>query len=344
VCSLATLLLVMTHAGLAAVSLAAEFPGAAWKVADPAEVAGWSSEKLAVARQFAQQAGSDAVMVVDDGVVVAEWGDTAKRLNIYSMRKSLLSALIGIAIDNGAIKPNDTLEQLGIDDVEPALTAAERQATVRDLLTSRSGVYHRAAYEAVTNALARPRRGSHPAGEFFYYNNWDFNTLGTIYEQQTKSDIFTAFQEQIATPLGMQDFRKEDGRYHRHRASRHPAYLFAMSARDLARFGLLYLREGNWQGNQLVPRDWVQESTAVQVKDAAPHRSYGYLWWVYPQSGSYEASGKGGQRIFISPREKLVVVHLIDVETPGKPDLAPAQFVELMGLIRAARLPKGDAH
>jgi hypothetical protein len=63
------------------------------------------------------------------------------------------------------------------------------------------------------------------------------------------------------------------------------------------------------------------------------------LWWVYPRLGSYEASGKGGQRILVSPREKLVVVHLIDVETPGKPDFSPVQFFELMGLLRSARLP-----
>jgi CubicO group peptidase (beta-lactamase class C family) len=339
-----TLLLVMSYSEFAKPVRAADFPGAAWKIAGPVEDFGWSSEKLAVAQQFAEQAGSDAVIVVDDGIVVAEWGDMAKRLNIYSMRKSLLSALIGIAVGKGTIKLDATMEGLGIDDEEPALTPAERRATVRDLLKSRSGVYHRAAYEAITNALARPRRGSHAAGEFFYYNNWDFNTLGTIYEQQTRLDIFTAFQDQIATPLGMQDFRKEDGRYDRHRASRHAAYLFDMSARDLARFGLLYLREGDWKGGQLVPRDWVKASTAVQVKDATPNRSYGYLWWVYPQSGNYEASGKGGQRIFVSPRDRLVVVHLIDVAAPGKRDLSNAQFFELVRLIRDARMPKKDAN
>lgn len=332
-----TFALSMLCAVLAGVARAADIPGEAWKIASPAEDFGWSTEKLEAAKQFAEQIGSDAVMVVDDGVAVAQWGDTAKRLSVYSMRKSLLSALIGRAVDKHAIDLDARLGDLGIDDNEPGLTQAERQARVRDLLTSRSGVYHAAAYEVFSNALARPKRGSHAPGEFFYYNNWDFNALGTIYEQQTKEDIYTAFQNQIATPLGMQDFRKEDGRYHRQSGSRHAAYLFDMSARDLARFGLLYLREGKWNGNQVVPREWVQESTKAWVKDATPGRSYGYLWWVYPQYGMYEASGKGGQRILILPAEKLVVVHLIEVGTLGQDGVRGEQLSELVRMIRKAR-------
>jgi CubicO group peptidase (beta-lactamase class C family) len=191
--------------------------------------------------------------------------------------------------------------------------------------------------------LGRPRRGAHRPGEFFYYNNWDFNALGTIYEQQAQADIFTAFQSKIAAPLGMQDFRKEDGRYHRHKSSRHPAYLFDMSARDLARFGLLLLREGEWKGRQLISRPWVQASTKVQVADARPQQGYGYLWWVSPESGAYEASGKGGQRVWISPREKLIVVHLVDVANPQRRDVSGGEFAQLVSLVRKARLPERGA-
>jgi CubicO group peptidase (beta-lactamase class C family) len=319
---------------------AAGVPGATWKIATPPEDSGWSSEKLEAAKRFAEQLGSDAVVIVDDGVAVAQWGDPAKRLSIYSMRKSLLSALIGIAVDDGTIKLDATLADLRIDDDEPGLTPTERQARVRDLLTSRSGVYHQAAYETLSNALARPPRGSHAPGAFFYYNNWDFNALGTIYEQQTRQDIFTAFCDKIATPVGMQDFRKEDGSYHRHIASRHPAYLFEMSARDLARLGLLYLRHGDWNGQQIISRRWVEESTKAQVKDARPGQNYGYMWWVWPESAAYEAVGKGGQHVWISPSEKLAIVHLIDVDDPGKADVTPDQFAQLLVRIRQARLPK----
>ena len=76
---------------------------------------------------------------------------------------------------------SSTLAELGIDDNEPSLTDVEKRATVRDLLTARSGVYHPALYETPGMAAMRPLRGSHLPGTHWYYNNWDFNALGTIY-------------------------------------------------------------------------------------------------------------------------------------------------------------------
>ena len=84
---------------------------------------------------------------------------------------------------------------LGIDDNAPSLSPTEKTATVADLLKARSGVYHAALYETPGMARLRPARGSHPPGTFWYYNNWDFNALGTIYERGTGAQIFTALQE-----------------------------------------------------------------------------------------------------------------------------------------------------
>ena len=99
-----------------------------------------------------------------------------------------------------------TLKELGIDDVEPNLTDEEKQATIKDLLKSRSGVYHEAAAETQEMKDIRPERGSHPHNTFFYYNNWDFNVGAAIYEQLTGKYIFNEFKEGIASPIGMQDF------------------------------------------------------------------------------------------------------------------------------------------
>ena len=122
---------------------------------------------------------------------------------------------------------------------------------MRDLLESRSGVYHEAAAESEEMSASRPARGSHPPGAFSYYNNWDFNTLGTIFEKLTGVKIFEAFTTEIADPIGMEDFSLEDCGYAYEEAkSRHPACNFRMSARDMARFGLLYLpatrRSSSW--------------------------------------------------------------------------------------------------
>ncbi len=108
---------------------------------------------------------------------------------------------------------NLTLADLGIDDIEPALTQKEQRASIQDLLLFRSGVYHPAGGEAQSMIDARPPRGSHSPGTYFYYNNWDFNVLGTIFRKLTGEDIFEAFYREIAVPLGMEDFVPSDGTY-----------------------------------------------------------------------------------------------------------------------------------
>ena len=140
-------------------------------------------------------------------------GDVEHKSNLHSCRKSLLNSLIGIAIAEGKINPDETLDNLGIDDNKPSLTKEEKRATVRDLLEARSGVYHPTVYETKGMEEEKPARGSHAPGTFWYYNNWDFNTLGFIYEKATGERIFNAFYRRIAQPIGMQDFKPSDGEY-----------------------------------------------------------------------------------------------------------------------------------
>ena len=295
------------------------FPGAAWDQVPPAQ-SGWSETLLADVQDWSKQINSTAFMVIHRGVVVAEWGDTVKRTELASVRKSLLSALIGIAVAERKISLDSTLAELGIDDNAPSLTEAEKQATVRMLLEARSGVYHAALYETPAMAKQRPARGSHEPGTFWYYNNWDFNALGTIYEHATGTGIYDALDRLIAKPIGMQDYRPEDGVYFPGAASIHRAYPLRMSARDLARFGLLYLNKGAWAGKQLVPADWVRESTRPYSVQPSSGFGYGYLWWTAPPTpgpdgipeGTFIAWGAGGQHAFIIPAYDLVVVNRVD--------------------------------
>ncbi|MGD8966909.1 MAG: serine hydrolase, partial [Anaerolineae bacterium] len=233
----------------------AMYPGGAWQEAATPEQLGWSSDKLAKAREYSERIGSAAVMIVDDGLVVDAWGDITRTYQCHSMRKSLLSALYGIYVAEGKIDLSKTLDELGIDDHAP-LTEAEKQATVADLLRARSGVYIPAAGEAPSMKAMRPARGSHAPGTFWYYNNWDFNALGTIFDQETgEENIYQAFKTRIADPIGMQDYPIESLRYGYEPYSMHPYYGFRMSTRDLARFALLFLREGRWRDQQIVPAD-----------------------------------------------------------------------------------------
>jgi CubicO group peptidase (beta-lactamase class C family) len=307
-----------------AVSAEERVPGVEWERATVAE-SGWSEAGLAQARAFSNEIRSSAVFIAQHGKVVAEWGNTTKRTELASVRKSLLSALIGIAVAERTINLDSTMGQLGIDDNPPALTEVEKTATVRQLLQARSGIYHLALYESPGMTEARPPRGSHVPGTFWYYNNWDFNVLGTIYERATGTGVFEALDLKIAKPIGMQDYRPRDGSYFRGDASIHPAYPIRMSTRDLARFALLYLHGGNWAGRRVVPREWVQESTrAHSISGYGP--GYGYLWWtgflgdaiapsVTLPEGSFMAQGAGGQYALVIPALDLVVVHTVDRDT-----------------------------
>ncbi len=226
------------------------FPGKSWVQISSLDRAGWSKEKRAAAEEYAKTDSmhTSAVMVVQGGEVVAQWGDFDKKISSFSVRKSLLSALYGIYSAEGVIDINQTLEQLGIDDSPDPLTKEEKQARVVDLLRARSGVYHEVDFETNSMKKGRPARGSHPPGTFWYYNNWDFNVLGTIFEKKTGLKIGEAFYQRIAKPTGMEDFQPGDVYYFGGPLSVHPAYHFEMTARDMARFGLLYLRHGRWNG------------------------------------------------------------------------------------------------
>jgi CubicO group peptidase (beta-lactamase class C family) len=330
------------------------YPGVAFETTTP-EAAGWSVEKLAEARSWSQQiAPTAAVMIVQHGVIVAEWGDTAVKSNLHSVRKSLLSALIGIAVDEHKIDLRATMDGLGIDDNAPSLTPTEKTATVGDLLKARSGIYHPALYETPGMARQRPPRSSHPPGTFWYYNNWDFNALGTIYERATGESIFAAFEHRIARPIGMQDYLSSDGEYFRGAASEHPAYPIRMNARDLARFALLYLHEGSWKGRQIVPSAWVRESTqsySPALSELGPGLGYGYLWWIgFPSNmgaptvnvppHTFAAMGAEGQYAFVIPAYDLVIVHRINSDVPigplpgqRKPEPTFAQIARLIWLV-----------
>jgi len=259
-------------------------------------------------------------VVVHRGDVVLEWGATAQRLNAHSIRKSLLGALLGVTVDRGLLDVDRPVGSFDLSEDE-RLNEAERSATVRDLMMSRSGIYLCAAYDIPTTMLTRPRRNAYLPGEHWYYNNWDFNALGVIFEKSSGLGIGEAFHHWIADPIGMKDFRPEDVTYESWPGSEHPAYPFWITARDLGAFGRLLAQEGRWGDRQVISRQWVQASTDSHSDTGVS--GYGFLWWVesdgklyvpeleFP-SGSFMGVGLGGQYLVIVPACRLAVAHLVD--------------------------------
>jgi CubicO group peptidase (beta-lactamase class C family) len=333
--------LALRSSAVLATTPAATWPAQEWERMTP-EQAGWRQDWLARAQEYSLSIGTASLAVVQHGRMIASWGDIDRRLPLHSVRKSLLSALIGIAVEQGRMNLDATLASLDIDDVAPTLTRAEKQATVRQLLQARSGVYHPALYETAGEKKRRPPRGSHAAGTFWYYNNWDFNVLGTLYERAAGVSVFQGIKQHLADPLQMQDYRVQDGRYVRGADSMYPAYPLRMSARDLARFGLLYLRSGHWRDRVIVPPAWVRESTSAW-SETYVHSGYGYMWWTaFPDRradvmdlapGGFWADGHNGQYVVVDRANGLVVVHQTSA---GK--VSPRRMGRLMWmLLNAAR-------
>jgi CubicO group peptidase (beta-lactamase class C family) len=305
------------------------------------EEAGYSPDKLAKLGPLLKSVGSDSLLLLHDGKILYEWGDTRKKLMVHSIRKPLLNALLGICHGEGRIRLEATLGEMAIEDVVP-LTSVEKEATLLHVLQSRSGVYLPAAAESDGMSAARPARGSHLPGTFHYYNNWDFNVAGHVYEKYCGATIYDAFDHLIAKRIGMSNYRNQiatvktegsaidrswDGFYSfEPQHSRYPAYHFRLTATDLARFGQLYLQRGQWNGQQLVPASWIDLSTTpVSIVDAKYGLAYGVLWDVLVPNNAAERpsffhTGLGVHMLGVYPKHKLVFVHRVDTEAGVKFD------------------------
>ncbi|OMH33972.1 serine hydrolase [Motiliproteus sp. MSK22-1] len=330
------------------------FPDLTWNIQGDRKVSGWSGDNLDKAEALAESIGSNALMVIQHGQVIRQWGDIQFKSSMASVRKSIMSALIGIAVNEGSLSLEATLAELAIDD-KLLLTAREKSATVADLLNCRSGVYHPSVYD---NPIGRPARAAYAPGEYWFYNNWDFNVLGSIHRNAVSMSTSEAIETHLAAPLRMQDFQRPDCFLLEGGESIHPVYKLRMSCRDLARFGLLYLQGGKWKGRQVIPEQWILESTFPHTADISSYtdfvkhkgRGYGYMWWtatvdgfakgIYSGFSCFYASGYGGQFLVVIPDLDLVVAHTVACVDQG---ISHEQMGLLLQLITAAA-PQPHGH
>lgn len=296
-------------------------PELSWRGPLPHEPAAWSVRRLDAADRVAASIRTDCYVVVHHGRMVHSFGDITTPRDIYSMRKSILSILFGMEVERGSIDLDQSLASLEFDDLG-GLTRAEKTATVRMLMHSRSGVYHDAAYEMQSQKSLRPARGSHEPGTFWYYNNWDFNALGTIFRQRAGRTVFEALRDDLAQPLQFEDLNlARDTRLLLEPASQHPAYAMKLSARDLARVGLLMARAGRWGEKQLVSPRWVTQSTTPASVVHAGRHGYASMWWVPRSAWPFWKRGEGdvffawgnfGQFLLVDRARDVVIVHQAD--------------------------------
>lgn len=299
------------------------FPGEIWESEVDLKGQGWDVTRLDEVKAFVEDScHTTGMMVVHKGKVLFEYGDIHKVSYIASCRKSVLALLYGPFVEVGQIDLNSTLEDLQLDDVG-GLLPIERKATIENLLTSRSGVYHSASNPGDQRSLA-PERGSVSPGSVWLYNNWDFNAAGFILEKLTNRNIYYLVDSLLALPMGMQDWDRNSQQKSGNGSSLYPAYHMWFSTHDMARIGYLMLREGNWNGKQIISKEWIIKITTpvTSYKETLVNGTnivqfgYGYMWWCWdsphnsgPYLGWYTAMGAYGQYITVFPKFDLVVVH-----------------------------------
>lgn len=302
------------------------YPTSEWERVARGDLAayGWSDDALQQTRAFIRDsANTTGLVVVDRGRVVFQYGDVEELSYLASVRKSVLAMLYGRWVEDGTIDLDATLLELGVDDVG-GLLDIERRATIRDLITARSGIYH-AASNGGDDLANAPERGSQEPGSYMLYNNWDFNAAGAVFEMLTGRDIYDEVESQLAVPLHFEDWdRARQRKSGDLTISRNPAYHMWISTRDMARIGYLMLRGGEWDGQRVMSGDWLETITRVTTPLAEMNPvgrrdgyfGYGYMWWVWdgPRArgafeGAYTGRGAIGQWITVLPALDLVIAH-----------------------------------
>ncbi|KAB7530446.1 serine hydrolase [Flagellimonas olearia] len=304
---------------------AQEFPDRVWHKASPEEAMAWQNPKAQAFQEYLIDSTKiTGLMIVHKGKVVFEYGDLEELSYIASCRKSVLSMLYGPYVEDGTIRLNKTIKELGIDDVEGILPI-EQTATIQDIISARSGVYHPEGYPGGMQEYA-PKRGSVKPGSYWLYSNWDFNVAGYIFEKETGRNIYDEVEHQLANPLHMQDWdRSVQQKEGNTSISKYLAYPMWFSTRDMARLGLLMLNKGKWKDVQVLSESWVNEMLKSRTSHEELNRNvpvfqgtginygYGYMWWLWQTvddprfEGAYSAKGAMGQNITVYPAIETVL-------------------------------------
>lgn len=268
----------------------------------------------------------DSVVVVRNGYMVASATifpfEPGSRHIFYSCTKSVVSALVGIAIDEGYIEGVDQ----PILDFFPERTSANLDAnreamTLEHVLTMATGLKCQDSYLYSWRGLEQMRQSKDwvqfmldlpmaedPGTRFEYCNGASF-LLSAIIQETTGMSALAFANEHLFGPLGIIDAEW---------ASNPQGISIGWSdlyltPHDMAKIGYLYLNEGLWDGEQMVSADWVEASTHEHISAGTLEDGYGYQWWI-DDAGIYMAVGYAGQFIFVIPDKDMVVVFVSDLE------------------------------
>jgi CubicO group peptidase (beta-lactamase class C family) len=298
------------------------FPGSSWTEKSP-ESQGVDSEKLNDAMSYlASECGSQGTsqaVVIRNGTMIWKGSDIDNDHNVWSTTKSFTSTVLGLLIEDGKC----TLDTYA-KDFHSALASEYPDVKLRHFATMTSGydgMNHRGESACQSYTPFEPAPPHFQPGSRFEYCDDAMNEFGKVLTHIAGQKIETLFKDRIADPIGMdasqwdwKDWGREgmeDGLRVNGGAGNKSKGMH-ISARELARFGHLFLNRGNWDGTQLIDASWVDQATSAQVPDSLPgsNGQYGYNWWRLPSApvSTYMAAGHNNNKCIVIGDWNMVVV------------------------------------
>jgi CubicO group peptidase (beta-lactamase class C family) len=302
-----------------------------WETITPNSL-GWNMDNMKALKDFLSQTNSKSFMILVNGRIVMEAyfnGHTAEEpWEWNSAGKTLVSATTGIAQQNGLIDiDNKASDYLGTDWTNMDLEK-ENLITVRNLLTMTSGIDDTKQLVVKSNLTYVA-----DAGTRWAYGNV-FQKLIDVVAESSSSEFETYFNANLKAKIGMDGYWNEGTIF----------TIYHSTTRSMARFGLLGLNKGNWDGEQIIDESFFTECVTTSQ---SINPSYGYLWWlngksqymipseqtVYPGSlvpnapaDMVAAMGAKDQRIYVVPSKNMVVIRMGDASDPQNPNFAVSGF------------------
>jgi CubicO group peptidase (beta-lactamase class C family) len=271
-----------------------------------------------------------SVLIVKDGSLICEMYfngyEKEQRQNVKSVTKSILSLMVGIALDKGYFTDlNQTMGELFPDYLTRPADSLKRGITLHHALTMSTGLEWYENMEWLFNISWDPNWMFYsnntvryvldkdmedvPGGHFHYSTGTSQLLAGALKRTTGKSPLDFA-REHLFEPMGLDRVVWESGKD----GINYGGVGLKLTPREMAMLGQLCLQQGRWNGQQLVPLQWIETSTSGQIlfdKDDGP---YGYHWWIRPYG--YSAQGYGGQYIYVLPESNSVVVFTAKNNTP----------------------------
>ena len=280
------------------------WPSLDWEVSSP-EAQGLCPDEINQAMDYAFAANNftGAVMVIRNGYVIAErYADnrlSSDFVTSWSVAKSFTSALVGIAIDEGSI---NNLDQSASDYLTSWQGTPKQAITIRQLMNVETalelidgGTFYSGS-DQLQMSLDRQLIGT-PGNKLYTYSNSDVMLAGELVRSATQTLPNQYLNSKISSSIGF------SGEWWQDSVGNLMTYCcLDATPRDFARFGLLFSRKGNWNGNQIISEQWVNESTATAISG-----QYGFYWWPAGNQG-YTALGVQGQIVGVFPQDDLIVL------------------------------------